>query len=328
MISLEKFHLFYEENKEKIHIKNPGRHPIDNDKFSTWVHRQGDDYSSEKIFAELLRKYTKYVPYTEFYEKLERISADIGVLISTYKPVNVVILIMGMTWNDPIKKSPLWVGLLYYGLLKEKVTHIMTDIRDTINLAEKQKTICIIAEDASYTGSQLKSFIGNINIDINTKKNIEFILGTPYLSKKAKNNIKSALGRCYVSDVTELFHSIRDNVENEPTSVKEIVKKSKGYKDIRTNYTIYFDHKLADSYSIIQSIYALGTDLSSENRSDKVLTLIKNCDYSQYNLDPNESYSDIQTKIGASKMCPQPIYKIIDYTYEGEKISSLFPYLI
>lgn len=325
MISLEKFHLFYEENKKKLPIKQSGRHSVDNEKFTTWINRQGEDDSSERIFADLLRKYTRYVPYSEFYEKIERIAADAHVLMSTYKPKNVIILILGITWNEPIKKSPVWVGLLYYGLLQEKVTHILTDIREAIQLAKTEKTLCIIAEDASYTGSQLKSFIGNISMDVETKKNMEFFLGAPYISKKARSTIKSALGSCYISSVTDIFHTIKDNVSDEPSAVKEIVKKSKGYSDIAKSYTIYFDHKLADSYSIIQSIYALGRDLSSENRSDKVLTLINNCDYSEYDLDPTQVYSDIQTKISASKMCPSPIYKLIDYTYEGKSITSFFP---
>lgn len=325
MISLEKFHLFYEENKEKLPIKQSGRHHVDNDNFTTWINRQGDDDSSERIFADLLRKYTRYVPYSEFYDKIERISADARTVLSVYKPKNVVILILGMTWNEPIKKSPVWVGLLYYGILQEKVTHILTDIKDVIQLAKTEKTLCIIAEDASYTGNQLKSFIGDIKIDIGTKNNIEFFLGAPYISKKAKSIVKSALGSCYISSVTDIFHTIKDNLANEPSAIKEIAKKSKGYDDISKNYTIYFDHKLADSYSIIQSIYALGRDLSNENRSDKVLTLIKNCDYSEYELDPTQAYSDIQTKIGASKMCPSPIYKLIDYTYEEKKLDSFDP---
>jgi len=324
MLSLEKFHLFYEENKDKLPIQQSGRHPVDNKNFTAWINRQGEEDSPEKIFADLLRKYTKYVPYTEFHEKIERISADALVLISTYKPKNIVILILGSTWNDPIKKSPIWVGLQYYGILQEKITHISTDIRTVVQMAKTEKTLCIIAEDASYTGSQLKSFIGEFEMDIETKKNMEFFLGAPYISKKAKTVIKSALGSCYISNVIDIFDSIKDNVMNEPSAVKQLVKKAKGFSDISRNYTIYFDHKLADSYSIIQSIYALGRDLSDENRSDKVLTLIKNCDYSEYELDPTQSYSDIQTKIGDSRMCPTPIYKLIDYTYKGKSISSLF----
>lgn len=324
MISLEKFHLFFEENKEKLPVKKSGGYQIDNEKFTTWINRQGEEDSPERILANLLRKYTKYVSFQEFYEKIERISSDICTLISTYKPKNTVLLMMGTKLDNYIQKSPVWIGMMYYGILHEKITHIATDIRDVIQLSNEEKTLCIIAEDASYTGSQLKSFIGDIDMNLDTK-NITFILGTPYISTKAKNGIKSLLKKCVVSSVTSIFDSIQDNVSHEHSSVKKKAKLSKGYSDIYKNYTIYFDHKLADSYSIIQSIYALGRDLSSENRSDKVLTLIKNCDYSKFNLNPVESYSDIQNKIGASNMCPPPIYKTIDYTYKNNKISSFVP---
>lgn len=324
MISLDKFNHFYIENKNKLHISKSNSHPIDNDKFSEWISRQGNEDSNEHIFADLLRKYTRYVPYTEFYDKIERISADINVLISTYKPTNVILLILGMNDQYVVQKSPVWMSLLYYGLLKDKITHIATNINDVISISNKNsdtKNLCIIPEDASYTGSQFRTFL---NGDVNSPKNVEFVLGTPYISVRAKRRLKQILKRCYISSVTELFNSIKDNIDKEPSSVKEKAKRSNGYSDISNRYTIYFDHKLADSYSIIQDIYALGRDLSDDNRSTKILTLMKNCDYSKYDLDPTKRYSDIQKEIGYFNMCPTPIYKNIKYTYNQKEISSLF----
>lgn len=322
MLSLDKFNHFYMENKNKIHISKSNSHPIDNDKFSEWISRQGNEDSNERIFSDLLRKYTRYVPYTEFYDKIERISADINVLISAYKPTNIILLILGMNEKNSLEKSPVWMSLLYYGLLKDKITHIVTNIKDVISISNNPdtKNLCIIPEDASYTGSQLRMFIGVVEIP----KNIEFVIGTPYISVKAKKLVKRILERCYISSVTEIFNNINDNIDNEPSTVREKAKQSNGYSEIKNSYTIYFDHKLADSYSIIQNIYALGRDLSKDNRSTKILTLIKNCDYSNYDLDPTKSYFDIQSEIGASNICPTPVYKNIKYTYNQKEISSIF----
>ena len=50
MISLDKFHFFYNENKDKLFIKNSGTHPIDNDKFSEWIAHQGsENYTKNTI---------------------------------------------------------------------------------------------------------------------------------------------------------------------------------------------------------------------------------------------------------------------------------------
>jgi hypothetical protein len=163
--------------------------------------------------------------------------------------------------ENSFNKSNYWVIIKLVEFLSKNEKYVIT-ISDDLNNFNPNVPI-IIADDASYSGSQITSYIeDNINID---KYDKLFIL-IPFISKIAiekissyfndKNNIR------FIEKNRYLLKPLTELMENE--KIKRLFSYY-GNSNI-TQYPIYFNHKIADSYSSFPLIYSYGVMPNQKNK--------------------------------------------------------------
>ena len=160
----------------------------------------------------------------------------------------------------------------------------------------------IIPDDASYSGSQISSFIENFE---NTICDIYILI--PFLSNTAIDVIKNAFneyninGELYFSNKKFIMKPIYDLMEEHKIE-KLFSYYTMNGKNIR-EYPIYFDHKVADNYSSFPLIYTYGIIPNTHNKNIiqmckknriplkkhfnelEKMPILKNCDFNiEYNL--------------------------------------------
>jgi hypothetical protein len=314
IIDTEIFYDFYKENKEVFNYSFT--YPINEDNFTKWINNHSDEY---KPLASEFRAKTRHVSYTEFKGKLGQVTADIVSHIDK-KGFDKIILLA----YPNLEKSNFFISLYIFGLLYlndtiKSILHIITDVED-MHIANSNDLI-ILADDASYTGNQFKSFFTSIPRD--TKGT--FFLAIPYISKQSYIRISSFF--TYILEQSKdrvLFSEYCDKFEK---FIEDFDSRYTDYLDINSSrYTIYFDHKLADSVSIYQLVYAMGEDGIRGVSKEPVtgdphfkyenMSLIKDC--------PPIMESDITPfDIYQHKVCPPPFYKLYEYKHKGLTVKNI-----
>lgn len=329
MSVIEKFELFSNENFNKCYIKDT--YPISQTKLNEWVNimiNQSEKYNKEylKFFALSFAKNFTHISFDTFYEQVRKMCFDIVIQVEMYKKIDKNInIILVITGN--LTKSNTWVSILGFKILKNIVTHIVSSSTEAQIIFESTniRTICLHIDDASYSGEQIMRSVNYITTD--SKKFIYYIL-CPYISTKAYNILTSNKRVKILDKSSNIFPVFRTNIENDCKYCLIEMKKDKKFKNIFQYYdthytedlcTIYFDHKIADGFSVFQKIYTFGTTYESDKN---IFGLIHGCEKYYKNLDLtslNNIY-DIQTVI--KDVCPKAFYKNINYTYKNEEIPS------
>lgn len=323
------FHNFYEQNKKVFDYIPLKSHPINEENFNKWISNHNpynlNELKDLTILASLFRKYSRHVSYTEYRAKVASICASIRSQKDNYDSIVLCV-------NSNMNKSNFWVAMLNYHFLNDIITDVVGD--ELINYSPKngEKALGIICDDASYTGSQLSGMIGRI------PDYIDVVISVPYMSKTALSKIKSISKNILFPSEIEIFLNFYENLSKDVINGKKggaliIAKK---YKFFDKKYTIYFDHKLADMYSIYQDIYSFGIPLNiwgSYSKPEDIkfipVSLITGCDLTPYLkewIEGKYSNDDIQDIFSTDlqKMCPIPFYKLFQYTYNGKKIKSIY----
>lgn len=78
--------------------------------------------------------------------------------------------------------------------------------------------------------------------------------------------------------------------------------------------------------SIFQTVYALGTNISKKKKRLEPLTLIKGCEniYKDVSENVMTTYvNDLQEVVGKEHMCPPPLYKLVQYKYDGKTVENI-----
>lgn len=305
-----------------------------------------ENLKTEKDFLSLLEKYkndnslykkaclfreaSRHVSLEEFTSQMAKICSNIRGISTDF--TNTILVIK----SDNMKKSNFWISMLFYGYLYDIIT-LVTDERDIPIL---KNSLIIIPDDASYSGSQFAEILSDIMINyIGRDTSLEkatFYCAIPYISERALNHIMNYCD----SMIKNLFPGINTNrytisfgpFESFKSFNKFLIDKGYSYlisyKDLRNDlHTIYFDHKLADSVSVFQFIYALGKPFYNSKITENI-TLIKGCDYSNHPiyrdlLDEDYSKTDDLQNYGLNHMCPNPFYKNIKYTFENKVLKNL-----
>lgn len=238
-------------------IVEPNRHPIDNNKLYEWLDKS--DVKIKSIATEFIMK-TTYISYNFFCKMLKKAFIE---MLSVLKTQTLQFYIASDDVNYKFK-SGFWIFKhidKYIDKSKYKVK-----IVDDISKIDKDIPI-IIADDATYSGTQLNTFIEgfeNMTCDIyilipfvsNTaidvvkegfnKNNIN---GTLYFPNKAKYIMKPIYELMDEKKLEELFSYYTNNGKN----IRE--------------YPIYFDHKVADNYSSFPLIYTYGIIPNTHNKN-------------------------------------------------------------
>ncbi len=292
------FDLFYRENFEKCFMNPTDTYPISNSKLMIWL-KSVIEISTDKCNQSIALYFSKcftHISFTSFYEQLRKISMDMLIKIQDTNPKYVILVIGGRS----VKKSNLWVSLLSWKFLKDKITHVI-DTEHTFDLykglqgttTQGEDILFIHPDDCSYTGTQILNLDGKTN-GINTnilelQSKVNYYIFCPYLSF----NSTRLFTQYYLKypDNSIIFDTIENNMKYENKKCKTNYKIDK--------YAIYFDHKLADGVSIFEDIIRYGSIPWDGYKIGN--SLIHNCD-------------------NIREVCPPSFYKNIDYTINGKKL--------
>ena len=324
--------------------------------FEKWIslHNEGEPRETAIRFRDA----TRYVSLCEFLDKYQAVCEDISNHISTIKYDTVIFY---LNTENFLRKSNFWLSIHLFTLLYSKVT-IITDRIEDVNIIQmmmssqiNNKTLLILPDDASYSGSQ----ISNLLRGLTSENRIDVLLAVAFISDEAVKRIEHT-----TSNVKNIMIAIPDNVEK---MQKFHLPKSISYTGERELYTVYFDHKLPDEVSIYQFQYGIGKGFGrfGIDYTYKPLSLISGCDiprmididYRFYDTDIGTMKADkkeilnteviarnekqiadladlrifqpeaqkLMKKRGVSppEMCPQPIYKTIQYLFHKKPIKDL-----
>ena len=213
--------------------------------------------NSIKNIAEEFLNITQYISNDIFDDYLLRSLDE----MLDYYDTNKITALQFYIPENSFNKSNYWVIIKLVEFLSKNEKYVITISNDLNNF--NPNVPIIIADDASYSGSQIISYIeDNINVD---KYDKLFIL-IPFISKIAiekissyfndKNNIK------FIEKNRYLLKPLTELMENE--KIKRLFSYY-GNTNI-TQYPIYFNHKIADSYSSFPLIYSYGVMPNQKNK--------------------------------------------------------------
>lgn len=240
----------------KYNILKPNKHNINNDKLNEWLNKS--DKSIKEIALEFIMK-TTYISYNTFVNVLKKCVNEMLLNIKS----NVLQFYMASDDINYKYKSSYWI-----------IMHIKTFIdmnKYTIKIVDKIDNLdlnntVILADDASYSGSQISNFLEEFS---NLKCNIYILI--PFISNTSinlitlsfkENNINGDL--YFVNKNKYIMKPIFELMDN-----NKIIKLFKYYTKDGNNireYPIYFDHKVADSYSSFPLIYSYGVIPNEYNK--------------------------------------------------------------
>lgn len=234
----------------------PNNHKINKNKLKLWL--DNSDKNIQNIALEFITK-TEHITYDKFKRIIKN---SVKELLENIKGNTLQFYLS----SDDVSykyKSGYWVIkhiLKYIDTDKYKIS-IITD-KNKLDTSNK----IIIADDASYSGSQISNFIEELE-----GLNIDIFIFIPFISNTAIDVINNAFienninGDIYFLKKT-LF-SIKPLYE--VMDEKKIKALFSFYKKDGMNireYPIYFDHKVADSYSSFPLIYTYGVIPNKKNR--------------------------------------------------------------
>jgi hypothetical protein len=235
-------------------MKKPNKHPFNTNNVSLWLDKS--EPSIRKIATEFILK-TVYINHVQF---LKTYKVAIKEMLDILK-TDILQFFMNV---DDINKSSYWIMQIIRKYINKK-KYIIKIITDVKNLDESLPVI--IADDASYSGSQMANTIQD-NFE-NTRFDI-FIL-IPFMSNTAIDIIKKS----YTDNNNEGSIKFLDTSIYIIKPIYELMSKENieklflyytdNPKYIR-EYPIYFDHKVADNYSSFPLIYTYGIIPNNYNK--------------------------------------------------------------
>lgn len=353
----KRFYKLWNENKENLYMKKEYSHRIDYKQAKKWADSQGDMES--RIFANNIIKYTTFISFALFIEKIKDICIAYKNFYSNKKFKNDVFI---MIVPFKLSKSNLWVSLLAFKFLKdivvdiyENITSVYTDFLDKKSKLYNKKVRCIVCDDCSYTGNQLYSIIRIDNtelkypniesepsnyergwLDWNTRtlrdskklidsKSIDVFsvdLIIPYMTNNAIEKIKNIhyVKVSKLIDRVPLFSDII-NINSIPNYILSEFKKTFQYHNQIT--CTYFDHKVADAVSTFNKIYNLAP-IFNYKITNKRIGFIENCQDVKTlpdDIDIYDYYLDTG-KESTLENCPKTFYKGIKYTYNKKIVDT------
>lgn len=236
----------------------PNKHNINNTKLKEWLDKS--DSHIKSIAHEFILK-TKYISYSIFKKYLKNTYFEMLKSLNTTKLQFFII-----SDNSSISyknKSGYWVLSHIIPYIDSKIYNykIIYNINDIdYNLP------VIIPDDATYSGSQISSFIEHFS---NKKCDIYILI--PFISNTAIDTITKTFKENQIDGTlyfpTKQKYIIKSIYElmTQDKIIKLFSYYTKDGQNVR-EYPIYFDHKVADNYSSFPLIYTYGIIPNQHNK--------------------------------------------------------------
>ena len=237
----------------------PNKHNINNTKLKEWLDKS--DSHIKSIAHEFILK-TKYISYSIFKKYLKNTYFEMLKSLNTTKLQFLII-----TDNSSVSyknKSGYWVLNHIIPYIDNKIYdyNIIYDINDiNYNLP------IIIPDDATYSGSQISSFIEHFS-----NKNCDIYIMIPFISNTAIDTITTTFKENQIDGAlyfpTKHKYIIKSIYElmTQDKIIKLFSYYTKDGQNVR-EYPIYFDHKVADNYSSFPLIYTYGIIPNQHNKN-------------------------------------------------------------
>ncbi len=250
---------------------------------------------------------TQHISFEKFIMNFNKIINELLLFINKDRPI--FILIDNDMGEDHTFKSNYWLYNYVSSYIQFK-TNNNCEIKLIFNtenkLLQNEDTIIFI-DDCIYSGSQMSDTISRM--ENNNKLKLTYYILVPYISNKGFdlivkefNELENRNKYCELKIPTNYNNLILiNNILNKDELLileQYYFKKT----SINNSYLIYFDHKLADTYSTITHFY-LGIVPNKYNNSITnikeaiIIPIIKNCKSYINNIDV------------MSPKCPAPPYK-------------------
>lgn len=276
------FKQLYENNQHKICMKESGKYSINKENVNRYI--KNSCITSSHNLLNFIFDNIKYITFDEFYSSLEKYIMQIN-KVHRGNNNDMIIKAYIIIPDFNFTKSTCWVSLLIEKIIRDNsIKFIIFDIIKNIgdfptDLAAEY--ILIIADDCAYTGNQI---IGTIDYYRGISFANKIYMVIPYICNYARNyfNIYLTdnmgndipniifLHECitYLEMFTELCIKKNFNIYKEDVyylDFTEYQKKANGekYKVLslvkdhiklpKSGMMIYFDHKIADHISTIES---------------------------------------------------------------------------
>lgn len=357
---LKKVLLLMEANRDKIYMQPSqiNKYSINREKIEEVVKniREHSCLTEEQIensiiFFRRIMEIMRYVNFNEFLDVIKKMCCEIKkFLIENHENYD-VIFFGGL--DHHINKSYTWILFLFLSeMSKLNFFDENSIIRNKIYVGNEKlrikkpfitKVLYLFFDDMSYSGTQIADQINYrfLTTDDITRQyipipNLDIYITVPFISETAKSNISSKSFIKYWRSSQTIFSLQRQFFEGIPES--QIQKYREIYTLLCTNHhskhsgfqcneriiPIYFDHKIADSYSTFNKllyfgIYPINTSNPSCSSKCILTPLINNC---EQNKDvsvpylPNNNYClDYIIDIRHDIICPTTFYKSIDYYF-------------
>jgi len=354
-IELHKVLIFMKANEHKLYM-NPseiGQYKIDPEQVEKVLKNIDEqsclstkDKEDSKLFLRRIIEIMKYVDFNEFLCIIIKMSKEIEQYLLDNHTNYQAIFFCGL--DSSISKSYTWILFLFLNemydffmknpIIRDKIFVCNENIK--IDFNESIKYLYLFFDDMSYSGSQISNILNYHFLYYNNSKgvseplpNVDIFITTPFISKTAKSILIVGKFNYWHSTIiiNTLYEQFINNIE-EPLLTKyntiynEFCKNHKyspnsGFSCKDSIIPIYFDHKIADSWSTFNKLLYFGSypiNSSSSTCTPNCIktNLIKKCSsttFHEHILEKNfclNKFQDISNEQGA---CPKTFYKNIIY---------------
>ncbi len=323
-------------------------HPINQGALDAWhytmIQRLGPNWPAASDFVQRFRAGLRSISMGEFRERFTAVLRDVLLYVKRENPDDVVLTFMDVG----MKKSGLWLAMLAWDVIGFAVTRVM-DVLDIPAFTTKysdRAVLVVYLDDCAYSGLQAYThFIKQF--DDEASKNVVFGMAIPYMTWDARTRLtespQSRGKRFWFSTHTEVLPLLYGRSGSETgarillsgdtattphvlfwsyiVGDMDIAKDARG----RTVYLIpnhaavYFDHKLADTFSTYTDLISLGTTVpaAGDYNVDTIelnTGFIKGCEQKSYGT---HAVGIDHMSAGDVQQCPNPLYKTIEYMWNS-----------
>jgi hypothetical protein len=242
----------YRMNAGKLKMPANQRYPIDRAAVEEWCVALEASYAPKIVidFARAFQSIMMNISFDEFYKSLTRSATRLAEKCQE-GDINIVVLVLTNT-----RKSNFWVTMMIWPFIRKHVTQVVrAQYEVNWSAIRPGKTFYLFADDAAYTGSQAVDLLTLHRAPVDA--DIKVCIVIPFMTKQAKNYItRSVLNPLIFFHSRTQLPSLIDFFSEEEISEIALYP---GFVHLTPFQSpVYFDHKMPDTLSCTNWLFALG----------------------------------------------------------------------
>lgn len=326
------FDEFVTENMRRLDILQT--YPINTNALQDWmiacIHSTPD--ANIHAFAQTFAANLRHISFFQLRDRIYKVCQELRKRIESTKQPLVVLLL-----GDSYRKSSTWISMLAWHALRDLVSLAVKRVSQLPeSFWDAPNPIIIHADDMAYSGSQLAYAIGESKHLLLENSRVQYLLLLPFISTTAKGRLADEVPMARIPEAAEHIKNFEEQLTEAGHNAGEVLaalmhdpwKQLYGVEGAHS--LVYFDHKLADSVSIPNKMLAGPTVLNSATGQVEVYKIISNCEDAIYRSDTGQllRWNTYVFDFANNFTCPVAFYKLIEYTWQGRKVTSAPKYLL